>query len=44
MGPARYYVGCLLLLIMLLMPMKMFLRWTLNLKFIVAVPEISFNI
>jgi hypothetical protein len=44
MGPARYYVGCLLLLIMLLMPMKMFLRWTLNLKYIVAVPEISFNI
>jgi hypothetical protein len=44
MGPARYYVGCLLLLVMLLMPMKMFLRWTLNLKYIVAIPEISFNI
>jgi hypothetical protein len=27
-----------------LMPMKMFLRWTLNLKYIVAIPEISFNI
>jgi hypothetical protein len=44
MGPARYYVGCLLLLVMLLMPMKMFLRWTVNLKYIVAIPEFSFNI
>jgi hypothetical protein len=44
MGPVRYYVGCLLLLVMLLMPMKMFLRWTLNLKYIVAIPEVSFNI
>ena len=44
MGPARYYVGCLLLLIMLLMPIKMFLRWTVNLKYVVAIPEISFNV
>ena len=44
MGPVRYYVGCLLLLVMFLMPMKMFLRWTFNLKYIVAIPEFSFNI
>jgi cytochrome b/b6/petD-like protein len=44
MGPARYYVGCVLLLVMLLMPVKMFLRWTLNMKYIVAIPEFSFNI
>jgi Cytochrome b(C-terminal)/b6/petD len=44
MGPARFYVGCLLLLVMGLMPIKMFLRWTFNLKYLVAIPEISFNI
>ena len=44
MGPARFYVGCILLLVMMLMPVKMFLRWTVNMKYLVAIPEISFNI
>jgi hypothetical protein len=33
-----------LLLAMISLPIKMVLRWTLNLKYIVALPEIFFNI
>lgn len=44
MGPARYYVGVLLFLLMLSLPIKMYLRWAFNLKYIVAFPEIFFNI
>jgi hypothetical protein len=44
MGPMRFYLACVLLLVMLLMPVKMFLRWTINLKYIVAIPEAAFNI
>ena len=44
MGPARYYVGVLLFLLMLSLPMKMYLRWAFNLKYIVAFPEVFFNI
>ncbi len=44
MGPPRYYVGVLLFLSMLSLPIKMYLRWAFNLKYIVAFPEIFFNI
>lgn len=44
MGPARYYVGVLLFLLMLSLPIKMYLRWAFNLKYIVAFPGILFNI
>lgn len=44
MGPARYYIGVLLFLLMLSLPIKMYLRWFFNLKYIVAFPEIFFNI
>ncbi len=44
MGPARYYVGVVLFLLMLSLPIKMYLRWFFNLKYIVAFPEIFFNI
>ena len=44
MGPARYYVGVSLFLLMLSLPIKMYLRWAFNLKYIVAFPEIFFNI
>ncbi len=44
MGPARYYVGISLFLIMMSLPIKMYLRWAFNLKYIVAFPEIFFNI
>jgi len=44
LGPWRYAVFVMLLLGMIALPMKMILRWTLNLKYIVAMPEIFFNI
>ena len=44
MGPARYYLGVSLFLLMMSLPIKMYLRWFFNLKYIVAFPEIFFNI
>jgi hypothetical protein len=44
MGPARYYLGVFLFLSMLSLPIKMYLRWAFNLKYLVAFPEIFFNI
>jgi Cytochrome b(C-terminal)/b6/petD len=44
LGPWRYGVFVMLLLCMIALPIKMVLRWTLNLKYIVAMPEIFFNI
>ncbi|HVR43532.1 MAG TPA: hypothetical protein VMS56_08810 [Thermoanaerobaculia bacterium] len=44
MGPARYYVGAILFLMMLSLPIKMVLRWLFNLKYIVAIQEFFFNI
>ncbi len=44
MGAVRYYVGVSLFLMMLSLPIKMYLRWFFNLKYIVAFPEIFFNI
>src|SRR5215472_8620006 len=44
MGMVRYMIGVNLALIMLSLPIKMYLRWIFNLKYIVAIPEIAFNI
>jgi hypothetical protein len=44
LGPWRYSVFVLLLLMMFSLPIKMVLRWLFNLKYIVAMPEIFFNI
>ena len=44
MGPPRYYVGMALLLVMMLMPIKMYLRWVFNLKYFVHIQEFFFNI
>ena len=44
MGPARYYVGMSLFLIMMLLPIKMYLRWAFNLKYIVHIQEFFLNI
>jgi hypothetical protein len=44
MGFIRFNVMCFLLLNMAAMPIKMYLRWLLNLKYIVAIPEYFFNI
>jgi hypothetical protein len=44
MGAPRYYVGAFLFLIMMALPIKMVLRWLFNLKYIVHIQEIFFNI
>ena len=44
MGAPRYYVGSFLFLFMLSLPIKMVLRWLFNLKYIVHIQEIFFNI
>jgi len=43
MGFIRYMVMANLMLLMLSLPLKMVLRWTLNLKYIVSIPEFSLN-
>ena len=43
MGLIRYMVMANLMLLMLSLPLKMILRWTVNLKYIVSIPEISLN-
>ena len=40
----RYYVGISLVLIMLLLPIKMYLRWAFNFKYFVHIQEFFFNI
>ncbi len=40
----RYMVLAFLLLFMASLPIKMVLRWTINLKYVVAIPEYFFNI
>ncbi len=44
MGFLRYMVLANLMLMMMSLPIKMVLRWALNLKYIVAIPEWFFNI
>ena len=44
LGPARYHIMVFLGLTMLSLPIKMMLRWTLNMHYVVTVPEIFFNI
>lgn len=44
LGVARYSVMVMLLLVMILIPIKMVLRWTLNLHYIVGIPEWFLNV
>jgi hypothetical protein len=44
MGFVRFMILVTLLQFMASLPIKMVLRWTMNLKYIVAIPEIFFNI
>jgi hypothetical protein len=44
MGFVRFILLVTLLQFMAALPIKMVLRWTMNLKYIVALPEIFFNI
>jgi len=43
MGFVRYMLMANLMLLMLSLPLKMILRWTLNLKYLVSIPEFSLN-
>jgi len=43
MGAPRYTIMILLLLMMLALPLKMLLRWTCNLSYVVNMPEYFFN-
>jgi hypothetical protein len=44
MGFVRFILLVTLLQFMMALPLKMVLRWTINLKYIVYIPEIFFNI
>lgn len=44
MGTARYAILVMLALVMMSLPVKMYLRFLINLKYIVAMPEFEFNI
>ncbi len=44
LGPFRYSIFVLLILLALSLPIKMGLRWAFNIKYIIAIPEFFFNI
>jgi hypothetical protein len=43
MGFVRYMIMSNLLLLMISLPLKMVLRWTVNLKYIISIPEYFLN-
>ena len=43
LGAARYSLFIVLILTALFLPIKMYLRWMFNLKYIIAIPEYFFN-
>ncbi|MBI4553852.1 MAG: cytochrome C [Candidatus Latescibacteria bacterium] len=44
MGPVRFHLMAFLLLVMVATIAKMYLRWTMNLKYIIGISEFFFNI
>jgi hypothetical protein len=44
MGAIRYYLMIFLILMTMSLPIKMYLRWLINLKYIIFMPEFEFNI
>jgi hypothetical protein len=44
LGPIRYGIVAFLFLTMMALPIKMVLRWTLNIKYICVIPGTGFNI
>lgn len=44
LDPVRFGILVMLALMMLSLPIKMYLRWGFNLKYLVAIPEFFFNI
>jgi hypothetical protein len=43
LGVARYSLFIVLILAALTLPIKMYLRWMFNLKYIISIPEYFFN-
>lgn len=43
LGTARYSLFIVLILAALTLPIKMYLRWMFNLKYIISIPEYFFN-
>lgn len=44
LDPIRYSILVMLILMMMSLPIKMYLRWAFNLKYLVSIPEFFFNI
>ncbi len=44
LGPVRYSIFAVLLLMAIGLPIKMYLRWAFNIKYLIAIPEFFFNI
>ena len=44
MGQTRYLIMVLMLLMMVALPIKMILRWSINLQYFVNIQEIFLNI
>lgn len=44
MGMLRYYIMAIHFVVLLMLPLKMALRWTLTLKYFVYLPNINFNL
>jgi len=44
LGPVRYSFFIILLLLAVSLPIKMYLRWAFNIKYIISIPEIFLNI
>jgi hypothetical protein len=43
LGVARYSIFIVLIIAALTLPIKMYLRWMFNLKYIISIPEYFFN-
>ena len=44
LGPIRFSIFVVLLLMAISLPIEMYLRWFFNIKYIIAIPEFFFNI
>lgn len=42
-GPLRYIIATHMVLMMMILPVKMYMRWLLNLKYIIWIPEFGIN-
>ena len=43
LGPSRYSIFIVLMIFGALLPVKMYLRWLFNLKYLISIPEYLFN-